>query len=172
MICVRCNSSQLEPRRVYKLSGCLVALGFMLLASSVAAVLGAIVVTVAGTGLTGAASVSAVNELKAESIEKLRKIPDLPPSVVQDFETDGNIEDRRLADLPPDTRRQVKEIERAYHITVGATATATGCIGCIGGMGVILLFVYSVPALIVGLLLVLKKNTWQCMACASVYDRA
>ncbi|HKS16308.1 MAG TPA: hypothetical protein VJU16_03295, partial [Planctomycetota bacterium] len=91
---------------------------------------------------------------------------------VHDFESDGKIDDRRLADLPPEQRRQVQEIESQYHLAIGTAAAATGCFGCLGGLGVIALFVASVPALIVGLLLVLKKNIWQCLGCTSVYDRA
>src|SRR5688572_26991289 len=157
MNCQRCNSTQLEPRRVYRMSGCLVALGFGLLAFSAAAVAGGILLTVAGTALTGVAGAAAADEVRTESVRKLKSLPGVPVDVVHDFERDGKIDDRRLADLPPEQRRQIQEIETQYHLAIGGAAAAAGCFGCLGGIGVIVLFVASVPALIVGLLLVLKK---------------
>ncbi len=172
MNCARCNSNQLEPRRIFRLSGCLVALGFFLLAFSGAAVIGGVVLTVAGTAITGVAGAEAVDKARQEAATSLKQIPDLPPSVVRDFENDGTIENSNLDKLTPDQRRRVQEIQAQYVVTIGGAATAAGCIGCLGGLGVIVLFISSIPALIVGLLLILKKNVWQCMACTSVFDRA
>lgn len=172
MNCARCNSTQLEPRRIFRLSGCLVALGFFLLAYAGAAIMGGIVLTVAGTAITGVAGKEAMDKARQEGLTRLKQDPDLPPSVVRDFENDGVIDDSEMNKLTPDQRRRVQEIQAQYIVSAGGAAAAVGCVGCLGGLGVIVLFVSSIPALIVGLLLILKKSVWHCVACTSVFDRA
>lgn len=173
MNCEKCKAdSSMMPTKVFRFSGCLVAIGVSLLVPSMLALGAATFCAVAGVFSGGSATVQLAEDLKREAISELENIPDLPDAVVSDFTVDGAIDEATLTALKPQQRRQAEAIESSFQAgTAGAALGGTAVAG-VSIFGVLATYAAAIPTFIVGLVLVLRRGVWRCVACGYVFDRA
>ena len=171
MHCEKCAGT-MEPRRLFRLSGCLVASGYGLLVTAVAAVLFAVLLAVVGPRATTGAAADHEARAKADAIAALRKSPgDLPAAVYEEFASGGAISDRTLSTLPFDQQSTTRSVMAEYHRKRAASGIATLATAGIGGLSALILFVFGITASIVALLLVRKRKVWRCTACGFAFER-
>jgi hypothetical protein len=158
--------------RVFRLSGCVVGIGYTLWVPALLVLLFAIVLTVIGTASTTAAGSTALDTSKKQALARLKQVPNIPAEAITEFEKGGRLSEQTLASLPPEQRFKVNEIQTTYSAGVAGAALGTMGAGCIGGSITLLLYIASIPTLIVGFLLTLRKNIWRCQQCGFIFDRA
>jgi len=172
MNCEKCNVGQMVRDRVFRLSGCVVGIGYTLWVPALLVLLFAIVLTVIGTASTTAAGSTALDTSKKQALARLKQVPNIPAEAITEFEKGGRLSEQTLASLPPEQRFKVNEIQTTYSAGVAGAALGTMGAGCIGGSITLLLYIASIPTLIVGFLLTLRKNIWRCQQCGFIFDRA
>jgi len=169
--CEKCGVGTMGAAKVFRLSGCLVAAGFTLVICSLLSFLLAALLLAAGPRGTR----EAVERHNAQAREKaavaVRRIPDLPPAVVTDFEEDGVLEEEAIAGLPLEQRQRVRRVMVDYHGARAATGLAGATTGGIGVVAVIGLLGFALVACVGGLLLVLRKKVWRCSRCGYGVER-
>lgn len=164
MYCDKCDAAKMAATKVWRLSGCLVAIGFTLLVPSLI-VLGIVV-------LTTIVGFSAVSEHKAppteEEVTRFAALDGMQAAVVEDFRVDGEVSPKILSGLAADSRRRAEEIIQEHADGVAGVKGVAAVIG--GGMAV---FVYALflPMLIIGFFLVLRRKIWRCTSCGHAFDR-
>ena len=126
----KCKSGGIDATKIPRFSGCLVAIGYTLLITSILGILITTFMAVAGTSATGTAAVEGVEQAKARAVEQLREIP-----------------------------------------VVGTALGGTMAAG-IGSAMVLVVYFISIPALVLGFVLLLKRKVWKCNSCGSFFERA
>lgn len=172
MQCEKCHSQPMVHAKIFRFSGCLVALGFCILVPSLIFLVFAALMALAGTAVTSEFGAQAEREARSKAASDLRAIPGLPVAVIADFEEDGLIPADRLNSLPSfDVQRSVNRVINAYQASSASAAVGTGAAAVVGGGIVLYFFFASIPALIVGFLLVLRRKVWKCTNCGFFYER-
>src|SRR5262245_17045587 len=115
MQCEKCRSEAMEPRRLFRLSGCLVFAGFALIATSAIAVVFAVLFAAVGPRATRDAESAHAAQTKGEAVAALRRIPALPETVLQEFESNGRLSEDTLSRLPFEQRDRVLSVMLRYH---------------------------------------------------------
>lgn len=172
MNCEKCKTGTMYEAKIPRFSGCLIAIGYSLLVPAILALLLTTGFALFGMFATGQASVEGVGEAKERALESLRAIEGLPGPVITDFYEDGQIEDSNKDSLPPEQRRRVDSILGLYNASVAGTAIGSTMAAGLGAAMVFTVYAVAVPALVVGFVLLLKKNVWMCRRCRYVFDRA
>jgi hypothetical protein len=171
MQCEKCQGNML-PTKVFRLSGCLVALGFTILIPCFLLLCFAIVVGAIGTAATGGASVKVTERAKQEALGKLQAIEGLSPVVVAEFGSNTRLSEVTIDSLTSEQSNQVYRIQSHYNTQVSGAAVGTGLFALVGGGFVIAMLAICIPGLIVGFLLILRKKVWRCQQCGFIFDRA
>ncbi len=171
MRCEKCNNESMVNTSVFRLSGCLVTLGFILLIPAAITLAFTILLTVLGVYATGTAASEMTNKLVMETEEELQELR-VPQHVIADFKDDHSISEKTLNTLSSDQRRQVEITMDTYNAVAAGAAIGTGGIAIFGGGFVVALFVLSIPALIIGFLLILRKKVCKCPNCGYFFERA
>ena len=162
----------MESRKLFRLSGCLVASGYGLLVTSVTAGLLAVLLALVGPRATSGAAADHDARAKADAIAALRMSPgDLPSAVYEEFASDGGISDRTLSTLPFDQQSTTRSIMGEYHRKRAASGIATLATAGVGGLSALVLFTFGITAGIVGLLLARRRKVWRCVACGFAFER-
>ena len=173
MDCEKCKATaSMSPTKIFRFSGCLVAIGVSLLVPSLMALGMATFCGLGGLFSGGAATVDTVGKLKAETAKELAAIPNIPKSVLDDFEQDGVLEDATLAGLKPAMRERVETIEKGHAAGIAGVALGGTAVAGVSIAGVLVTYVIGIPAFIVGFVLILRKKVWRCAGCGYVFDRA
>lgn len=172
MECDKCSAGVMRKTKVFRFSGCLVAIGITLLVPSLLALLLATFIAITGTAATGAATVEVAERQKAETIESLSQIEGLPTAVLSDFEDDTIVSEATLSALTPEMRNEVEAVIAAHQLATVGAAAGTGMFAAVGTAVVVLIYVISIPALIVGFVLILRRKVWKCGGCGYIFDRA
>lgn len=158
--------------KVFRLSGCLVALGFCLLIPAfigLVSIGGCVAITTIGTG---AAAVAVSQSAITNAASQLSSIDGVPLEYIRLFETNQIAAKRGISELPEPTQEPVRKILLDYNAQKAGTAIATGMFATFGTVIVIGCFFASIPVLIVGFLLVMRKKVWLCLSCGFNFDRA
>jgi len=171
MQCEKCGSTDLRKKKVFRLSGCLAAIGYTLWVPAVVILLIAILLSVGLVGAAGEVGTQIEEETRAEAVAALRQIEGVPPTVVASFQEDGIIEQAELDSLPNGVRQQVRSVLVDHDLGKAAEGVGAAVGVAAGGVLVTVMYVYSLPALIVGLLLTLKKKVWRCQECGYSFER-
>jgi hypothetical protein len=162
----------MRPTKVFRLSGCLVAIGFFLLIPCFLLLCFALLLGALGTAATGSASVKVTERAKQDAVTKLRAVEGISPIVVSNFQATGRIYDASLATLEPAQREQVQQIQSSYDAQVAGAAVGTGFAALFGGGLILVMFIIAIPGLIIGFLLILRKKVWKCQVCGYIFERA
>jgi hypothetical protein len=172
MQCDKCHQGQMHPTKVFRLSGCLVAIGFIILIPCFVLLCFAVLAGVIGTAATGSATITVTERAKQETVVKLQAIEGLPAAVVSDFQLDARISDETFASLTSIQSNEVRRLQSSYDAMISGAALGTGFAALFGGGLVIIMFVIAIPGLIVGFVLILRKKVWRCQMCGYIFDRA
>lgn len=168
--CEKCKvPAAMETRKIFRFSGCLVAIGFSVLVPALCALLSVTFCAILGTVTGGTGAAQVMSETKAESIERL-KTAGLPAASIADFDVDGHFETK--AGFTPEQLKAAEDAELEYTAAIlGAGGAATVMTG-MGVAGVIVTYGICIPTFVLGLVLVLRKKVWRCRSCGYVFDRA
>ncbi len=169
--CEKCGGTNLKKTKVRRLSGCLAAIGYTLWVPGAIGLLVAVLLSLVVVGATGKGAADLETQTKAEVVQQLRQIEGVPDTLIAGFEDSGNIPQAQLEALDVDARERVKEALLGYEMSRAAGAAGTAIGAGLSGFGVAILYVFSIPCLIIGLLLTLKKKVWRCSECGVAFDR-
>jgi hypothetical protein len=171
MQCEKCGSGPMQPAKRFRLSGCLVAAGFALVVCSLIATALGVMVAVTGTGTTAQAIRERNEQAKADALVRLEKFPGVPAPVLAEFKQLGSVSDTTLAEVPLDERLQIRAVLVDYSAAVAATGAGGLVAAGVGSFVVIVLLAFGIPGVLVGLLLVRRRQVWRCGACGHGFER-
>jgi hypothetical protein len=161
----------MSPRRVQRFSPALVVIGYLLWIPTLFILLGVTGCTVLTMGASGVGSVSGMDTAKQAVVKQL--IDDkVDAAAVDEFRRTSDVSAPTLARLPPEQRTAVEAAITAHRIMIGGGTVATAAVTGFGLLFLVVAWAGGVPFFIVGLILTLKRNVWQCSACQYIYDRA
>ena len=161
-----------SPTKVFRLSGCLAVVGVFLLVPSILLFCFAVLTGVLGTAATGSASVQSRNDDKQKATAEMRAIEGLPSAIVAEFETNRKVAVEMLSALTPAQSNEVMRVQTAFQLKREMTSAVTGIAAVFGGGFVLVMLALSIPGMIVGGILILRKKVWKCPACGYIFDRA
>jgi len=162
----------MRPTRILRFPGPVVAFGVVLLMLGGLGLLGSVVIG----GVTLKSTASTHEDLlatrKAAAARELRQAGVPEVAITEFFET-GSISDINLGVGPdPRDRERVREILRTYESGTAASTAGTAIASGIGLGAAAIAGAVSLPLLLVGALLLLRRSVWRCEACGFVFDRA
>jgi tetrahydromethanopterin S-methyltransferase subunit F len=157
----------MSPIKIFRLSLPLAIIGYFLILASLGSVATGGIMALVGIGV----SASSASVAKSEATEKLEALA-LPAALIEEFKRSGDISETRLAALDTRDRLQANSVLADYRLQSGLSGAATGIAGLMGGAMAGGLLVISLPILIVGLLISLRKKIRHCKACGYFYDLA
>jgi hypothetical protein len=159
--CKTCDQGTLNLRKVHRMTGPAVTIGYILLVPSILGILfsiGFFLVTMAG-----AASVVNQEKLTPATVQNLRNLQ-VPTGMISELQKGehASVEAKRGLSAEQANAVSTAESEADAHMAAG------GCFGACGtGMAAIMAVVSFVGGLI-GWLLVMKKQVLVCSACSAV----
>jgi hypothetical protein len=169
--CEKCQTGAMAPVKVFRFSGCLVAVGVTVLVPAILGLVVGALLAIFGTVGTATTSSEALSRAKATAARSLREIP-VEETVVDDFFDDAMIREDTLARLSPEKRRRVEAVMDGFHAQVAGAALGTTAAAGVGMGVVVLIYLFSIPAFVLGLVLILRKKVWRCSNCGYVFERA
>jgi hypothetical protein len=107
-----------------------------------------------------------------KTLNALEEITGLPTYVVDEYRSSGTVADSTIDRL---SSQQQTAVRLAMAGDVGRKAGGALATGITAGASLLsfaIAAVIGVPLLIVGLLLTLRRNVWQCGDCSYIFDRA
>jgi len=158
--------------KVFRLSGCLVAIGFTLLIPAFFGLLVALLFTVAIIGGTGNFISIGKEQARTNAVAQMKAIDGVPDSFVRLFETNQSLAMTEATNLSSDIQLPAMHVIDIFYQDTSRAETAGGLTATAGGIAVLIAYVVSIPTLIVGFLLVLRKKVWRCTQCGYIFDRA
>lgn len=170
MQCEKCHGGRMEDVKIFRLHGCLVAIGFGVLAACVLLLILAVLVKSRQSAAASAVE-RAQTRAKAEALSQLRAL-NVPAPVVSDFEPDAGLSGPSWALLSPAQSNEVRRIESEHQLKLDGAAGVRSAVGIIGGGLFVLFLAVALPGIVIGLLLLLRKKVWRCEACGYFFDRA
>jgi hypothetical protein len=157
--CKVCDRGTLDRKRVYRMSGVVVVIGYILLIPSVLGMLFSVLMLIA----TGSAGTSTSTRLRETTARQLRDA-DVPQLIVEKVIAMEPVPASEMDDLTPSQRARVQSaLSSLTFARAGAGAGAA-----IAGGFAIGFFVLSLVGGLLGWLLVMKKNVLQCTNCHAV----
>jgi len=170
--CEKCKTGQMGATRVPRFSSTLRVIGFTLWIPAVLFLAGSTVMVCVTTEAGSKAAVEQSTKTRHEGANRLQGIGQMPDSVVEDFREDGRVEETVLVTLSAGQRDAVRREMSSYGAALVRSTLGTGAVGAVGGCGLLALCFVLVPTMIIGFVLTLKKNVWQCGNCGYIFDRA
>jgi hypothetical protein len=161
----------MEPQKLFRSSGCLVAAGALLLVASLSALSFGILLGLVGPRATRERVSTLDTEAKARAVAGLRRIPELPGSVIQELESTGRVSEETMSRLPLEQRLRVHPVLSDYYGSRVSSGAARGITAGIGTFFVLVLLAFGIPGSIVGLLLLRRRKVWRCASCGFAFDR-
>lgn len=148
-------------KRVYRMSGPAVVIGFILLVPSILGILfGGLTMlfTIIGSSAAPTAD-SQIQQVKSQLVSL-----GIPSEIVEDVAAGKRISETRLANLTPDQRMQV----RAAELKVSTAKAVPGLAACCGGGFSVMIIIGSFVGGLLGWLLIMRKTVLQCFRCGAV----
>ncbi len=155
LTCKVCDQGTLIKRRMYRLSGPIVLIGYLFLLSSV----GAIVVGLLLLFYTGATSSEASESIKQEIRNKLTEA-DVPPSIVEDVLNRKRVSQDQVTGLSPKQMTAFFNARQSYR----GTSVASNL------MPLMALIYPAFGSGLLGLLLTMRKKVLLCPSCSAVVN--
>ena len=172
MNCEKCNVGEMEPTKVARFTGCLIGIGYTLLIPAIVAISVATGVTLSGILITGETTSRSAERAKAETANKLRAIRGLPEYIVEDFKRSGEIGQGIRGQLTPMELQEVDLAMASYNASLAGSAIGGTMAAGMGIMMNVAIYATSIPALIMGFVLLMKKKVWRCNGCGYLFERA
>jgi hypothetical protein len=148
-------------KRVYRMSGPAVVIGFILLIPSILGIcFGGLTMlfTIIGSSTAPTAD-SQLQQVKTQLVSL-----SIPRDIVEDVAAGKTIDEVRLANLTPDQRMQV----RTAALKVSTAKAVPGLAACCGGGFSVMIMIGSFVGGLLGWLLVMRKTVLQCFRCGAV----
>lgn len=173
LTCEKCKQGVMTAKRIPRMGHGLSIVGYTLVVPSLllltlTTACGVFVVGSSNRGFAG----ERIENAKRAASEELLNIRDVPRSAAEDFAKTGSVPQEVLSALPLATRDQVEATLATYRRATATDERVAAMSTGIAGLGMVAIYVLCLPFLVVGLLLLRKKNVWQCKVCAYVFDRA
>ncbi len=159
--CQICVQGVMTRKRVYRMSGPAVVIGFILLVPSILGILfGGLTMlfTIIGSSAAPTAD-SQIQQVKSQLVSL-----GIPSEIVEDVAAGKRISETRLANLTPDQRMQV----RAAELKVSTAKAVPGLAACCGGGFSVMIIIGSFVGGLLGWLLIMRKTVLQCFRCGAV----
>ncbi|MGE3509770.1 MAG: hypothetical protein AB7N65_12895 [Vicinamibacterales bacterium] len=170
--CEKCHQGTMVAERVPRMGQGLNIIGFTLVIPSLLLLLGSTACGVLMGGASGNAATQSIHEARVRAGSELLDIREVPRAAAEGFESTGHMDEATLAAMSTDARERAERVITRYNASISGAAIGTGLATGVAGFGVIASYVIGLPFLIVGLLLIRKKNVWKCPTCQYVFDRA
>lgn len=174
--CEKCKTGGMFPTTTARFSSALRLIGYVVLIPSILMVLasGGCTALACATGMKG------MGDTVAKSKENFRAAMEANTAlsdsqrraVLADLDDDLSLKPETIAALPEAQRASVQAAEDAMRMDVSTSAGASTAVGMAGTAITGVLFVLSLPFLVIGFVLTLTKKVWQCNRCGFYYDRA
>ncbi len=162
--CKTCDKGSMQRKKIYRMSGVVVFIGYILLIPSILGVLGS--AAMAALSMAGGAA-AATAELDSKSFDDLRANK-IPEAVITKLRRGNAITEDDLQGLNQDQRDKVKLQESALIMgrggAAGVAALGAGMFICMG--------VSCLVSGLLGWLLVMKRWVLQCTNCMAVVESA
>ena len=159
--CSVCNQGSLVRKKVYRMSGIVAFIGYILLMPSLLGVL------ICAIGVVGAVvGGSRVDEARnaTDSMAGEMRAKGVPDGIIAKLRNGETVTDGEMAKLTVDQRREVETVQAATTFAKGA-----GVAGAAIGVGLfIFLGIVCLVSGLIGWLLVMKKWVLQCTNCKAV----
>lgn len=160
--CKTCDSGLMNPAKIHRMSGPVVAIGYLLLIPSILAILisGGCALLSLGAGASVASS-----GLPAQTVKRLQE-EGVPPHIIEKLEKSEPLTEEDRQSLTPSQLGSVTGTQ----LGVGG-ARAAGAVG--GALGAAFFAFTGIGAFVSGLLgwlLVMKKKVLKCAGCGAVVD--
>lgn len=169
--CDKCHAGTMAAKRISRFSKALVFIGYTLWVPA-ALFLALVTVATIMVSTDGSRADDAVaDRARDRAYENLKEIG-LSPQMVSEFTSSGDISDSHIETLIPSERRQVRDVLLNYRSTVAASKSGSAIAAGVGGCSMVVAYIIGIPFFVVGLLLTLRKNVWECGSCGYVFDRA
>jgi hypothetical protein len=169
--CEKCGQGEMASDKVYRMSGCLVMIGYLFVVAGALIMLGAVGFSFLGLS---AGTKSLPETLARENARTEGKMAEagLPPFVIEEYHRTKTVSSRTLGALPQEDRRKADRILSSS--TAGKTGAVVGTAGMAvcGGAFTMAALAAGLPMFVLGFLFVLKRKVWRCLKCGYIYDRA
>lgn len=156
--CQACGSYPLYRRRVYRMSGPVVVIGYILLIPSILGILlnGLLLLSpVLGSGPAGVANLVYIEQLQQAGVDQ---------DIIDKVINNQRLTQQEKYSLTPQQNDAVRSVELSQAGTSAGTCCAFGLVGGTALIGMVLCFVSG----LLGWLLVMKKKILQCPRCHAV----
>ena len=169
--CEKCKQGQMVQDRIYRMSGCLVAIGYFLVIPGMLLMLGGIGFTFLGIGGAGAATTETFERIKKEVISDFNKAS-VPGQVIEEYQKTNKVSQTTINSLSPSEKEKVNRVLMSDSAKKAGAAIGTAGAAVCGGAFTMMTFIIGLPSFIIGFLLILKRNVWRCPSCNYIFDRA
>lgn len=169
--CEKCQQSQMVQDRIYRLSGCLVAIGYFLLIPGMLLMLGGVGLTLIGYEAGSSVNSEAREKIKKEVIADFEKAK-VSPVVIDEYRSTNTVSQKTISTLPSNEKDMVNRVLGGSAAKKVGSAIGTAGFAVCGGAFTMMTFLTGLPAFIVGFLLILRRNVWRCPSCNYIFDRA
>lgn len=152
----------MTKKRVFRMSGPAVVIGFILLVPSILGILfGGLTMLVTVVG-----SAAAPTTIDTQSQEVKTRLVSLriPNDIVADVVAGKHLDETRLSTLTYPQRSAVRESE----LKISAAKAAPGLAACCGGGFSVIIMIGSFVGGLLGWLLIMRKTVLQCFRCGAV----
>ena len=172
LACEKCGQGAMEPKKLFRLSGCLVAIGYFLLTVSfgclgLSCVIGLLMLVGAGTTATAAVATDST-KIVIEAMQKAN----CPKWSLDEVRSTGRLSEASQEGLTQNQRNAYLGTVAGVAIGRAGGVAASGMAGLLGVGGIVAAFCTGIPSFIVGFLLVLKRKVMACNRCGYLYDVA
>ena len=157
--CKTCEVGRLKKRRRYRMSGVVVAIGYIMLLPSL---LGMTLATM-GLVATGTATQEVAGSLQREIGNKLEAVG-VDASIIDRVVEGGTVGSTEQAALSDSQRSAIREAR----LSLAAGNAGAGLGALVTGSAAVFVGVFSLVSGLLGWLLVMKKKVLQCNACGAV----
>lgn len=169
--CEKCKQGQMVQDRIYRMSGCLVAIGYFLVIPGMLMMLGGIGFTFLGMGAGATATTETFDKIKKEVIADFNKAG-VSPQVIDEYQRTNRVSQTTINSLSPTEKEKVNRVLMSDSARKAGAAIGTAGAAVCGGAFTMMTFLIGLPSFIIGFLLILKRNVWRCPSCEYIFDRA
>lgn len=171
MQCEKCGSSAMEPKRLFRSSGCLVVASAVLLVVSLSAMGLGVLLALVGPGATRGAASRHDTEARTKAVIALQRIPGISDAIIRELESTDKVSEETLSQLPLEQRQRARTVLLEYYGQRVSSGVATGVTAGVGTFFVLVLLAFGIPGSIVGLVLLRRRKVWRCASCGFAFER-
>ncbi|MDB6110390.1 MAG: hypothetical protein JWR69_2140 [Pedosphaera sp.] len=158
-LCHTCGQGALVRRKTFRMSGPVVAIGFILLVPSMLGMLLGIVILVGTAATTSQISPVLEKEVRSQLVPQ-----HIPEPIIVKVVTSKPVDDSELQTLTP---QQVSAVHQAEISSTGGKLGAGAGVALAGGFSIFVIVASFVGGLL-GWLLIMRKRVLQCARCGAV----